>query len=129
MAHTGFRSLHEDDVIQKKFRTLLLEPYEDDHPWVRETYNGMRRRRVIIRLLERTILRLINGSRITIGGQISFSCSGVFRERCTGLTYEIAWTSRENVRLLSHELAHLHPLAARFVDEQTEFIAAGWIYF
>ena len=115
-AQTGFRSLSEQDAIQKILRTKIIEPMEGDYPWVRETFNGMR-------LYGIPVKRLSNGVGSTV-----MSCSS-WNYPCSIASLEVSWTHRNDRPVYIHELAHVRTLGKGFIDEPTEFTAAGWIYF
>ena len=112
VVHTGgFSTKSKDDVIEENLRTMVVEEYEADYPWVREAYNAMREASIPI----------VSGT--ISGGKVELSC---LADRCSVLNYTMGWSQRSNLYVLIHELAHV--ITNGLAYERAEHLGMGWLY-
>ena len=115
--HTGgFRTLTETEQ-RGRFLKSVVEEFEDDYPWVRETYDGMR------------FLGIpVSASAGGFGGLVLVSCSFSTDRTipCTVRSYAVAADNATNKHVYLHELGHVYGRGDEFLDE---YAGIGWVYF
>ncbi|MDE0612783.1 MAG: SwmB domain-containing protein [bacterium] len=118
IATGGFKTQSRPDVVQSYFKDKFVPTREAAWPWVRETYDEMRRRNLIPR------------APAGGGGYISTACfarSGRL-DWCGVGAYAIKWGSRNHASVYAHELAHVYTIGTGYMVEAPEFRGFGWVY-
>ncbi len=115
--HTGgFKTLTETEQ-KGYFLKSVVEEYEEDHGWVRETYDGMRR-----------LYIPVSASAGGLGGLVLVSC--VFNAQkptvCTVASYAVSSDNATDKHVYLHELGHVYGRGDEFLDE---YAGIGWLYF
>ena len=100
----------------------VVEKYEDDHPWLRETWDGMARAEtpVVVKPLPYPQAMRVGRCRNDVPGSLL---------RCGKYRLEVDPSYARNVRSYVHELAHFWTLNFGVMTEVTAPIAMGHIYF
>ena len=109
----AFPTLSDDDVIRVYLKHDLVEPYEADYPWVRETYNEMRRANLLV----------ISGH-----SRVPVRCYGISDLYQCVVTLLAVSLGSEGPGTYAHELAHVYTLASRYYIEGPEYRSMGWLY-
>ena len=118
IATGGFKTQSRPDVVQSYFKNKFVPTREAAWPWVRETYDEMRRRNLTPR------------APAGGGGYITTSCfarSGRL-DWCGVGAYVIKWGSRNHASVYAHELAHVYTIGTGYMVEAPEFRGFGWVY-
>ena len=118
IATGGFKTQSRADVVQSYFKNRFVPTREAAWPWVRETYDEMRRRNLTPR------------APAGGGGAISAACfarSGRL-DWCGVGAYAIKWGSRNHASVYAHELAHVYTIGTGYMVEAPEFRGFGWVY-
>lgn len=110
IATGGFKTQSRSDVVQSYFKNRFVPTREAAWPWVRETYDEMRRRNLTPRAPAG-------------GGCITTACfarSGRLDWFGIG-AYAIKWGSRNHASTYAHELAHVYTIGTGYMVEAPEF--------
>ena len=121
----GFRTQSSTDQLREYLKNTIVGGWETARPWVRETYNAMRRHHVLVVASE---LRLTAG----LSGRISSSCFlavGSELSKCFVREFHMDDRSVRHLGTLIHELAHVHTIGSGYADEPAEYLGMGWLYF
>ncbi len=121
----GFRTQSSTDRLREYLKNTIVGGWETARPWVRETYNAMRRHHVPVVASE---LRLTAG----LSGRISSSCFlavGSELSKCFVREFHMDDRSLRHLGTLIHELAHVHTFGSGYADEPAEYLGMGWLYF
>ena len=100
----------------------VVEKYEDEHPWLREAWDGMERAEtpVVVKPLPYPQAMRVGRCRNDVPGSLL---------RCGKYRLEVDPSYARNVRSYVHELAHFWTLNFGVMTEATAPIAMGHIYF
>ena len=115
-AYFGFRTMAKKDLVENALYYTYVSQKQDNFPWVRETYNGMRRAQVPI--------HAVSGNVSTVG----LNCV----ETCDPTSYNIGrdiggGDATDHSYL--HELAHVYTVGTGYTGRPTHFVGIGWAYF
>ena len=108
-----FLVLSDNEVTRRRLKRKLVETHEADYPWLRETYNWMRRDglRVNSRSIDQVFTPSFHHVAIPLRSK-RFSIG--------------AW--RRGVSIYAHELAHVYTLSIGRLPEDTQFVGMGWLH-
>ena len=113
-------------MLREYLKNTIVGGWEDGtRPWVRETYNAMRRHHVRVVASE---LRLTAG----LAGLVSSSCFlavGSELSKCFVREFHVDDRWIRHLGNLVHELAHVHTIGSEYADEPAEYLGMGWLYF
>ena len=107
--------------VYRFIESNVVEKYEDEHPWLRETWDGMEREKleVVLTPLPDSTIMQVNRCRSVPGHLI----------RCGKHRLEVNPKHARNVRAYVHELAHFWTVNFGVVAEPAAPIAMGHLYF
>ena len=110
--------------VYRFIESNVIEKYEDEHPWLRETWDGMEREgnEVVLRPLPAYTIMQVRPCRDAPGQTIT-----IFR--CSRYDLEVDPKYARYVRGYVHELAHFWTLNLGVVDEPIASIAMGHLYY
>ncbi len=109
----ALRDIKAREFIERE----VVEKHEETHPWLRETWDGMRRAGVSVR-----VLPIPSGS----AADAAIVCR--YAEcRVTGLTVNPAHADSRTTYI--HELAHVWTIDSRVTSAPTGEIGMGYVYF
>ncbi len=108
----GFRTIGEEDLVKRALKAAV-EAHEDDHPWVREAYNGMRHSSVPVSALDQN------------PSGVRWNCED---DRCVITALELNNADVDDEDAIINTLAHVYIRGRDFVDPPTEYLGAGWPY-
>ena len=107
----GFRALSKDDQVERTLHSIVRER-EDDFPWIKATYNGIRRDNIPVYRSShsRSAVSLVCDDH-------ACDATGIFmHDEADHATYV-------------HEMAHVWTESRGHADEPTHFMGIGWLYF
>ena len=107
----GFRALFKDDRVERTLHSIVRER-EGDFPWIKATYNGIRRDNIPIYRSSH-----IRSAVSLVCDDDACDATGIFmHDEADHATYV-------------HEMAHVWTESRGHADEPTHFIGIGWLYF
>ena len=121
----GFRTQSDTNELREYLKNSIVGTREAAHPWLRETYNAMRRHYVPV---------VASGLRDALGlsGLVRSSCFlavGSELSKCFIREFQMDDRSLRHLGNLIHELAHVHTIGSGYADEPAEYLGMGWLYF
>ena len=121
----GLRTQSVSDVLQDYLKSDIVGKGETARPWLRETYNAMRRHYV-------PVAAWGLDDALGLAGKVRSSCilpTSSELLQCFIREFFIDVQYTRHLGNLIHELAHVHTRGSGYADEPAEHLGMGWLYF
>ena len=120
LATGGFRAWSRTDTVRRHLKVRVVERYQEDFPWIRETYRKMRR-------LGRSVSA---ASLEDAAGVVWVACGESSNELhwCSVNNYTIDHAYLKDTNTFVHELAHVWTIGSDYMRQGSEFRGMGWLY-
>ena len=121
----GLRTQSVSDVLQDYLKNDIVGKGETARPWLRETYNAMRRHYV-------PVAAWGLDDALGLAGKVRSSCilpTSSELLQCFIREFFIDVQYTRHLGNLIHELAHVHTRGSEYADEPAEHLGMGWLYF
>ena len=121
----GLKTQSVSDVFQDYLKNSIVGKREAARPWLRETYNAMRRHYVPV-----TAWGLVDA--LGHSGLVRSSCilpTSSELLQCFIREFFIDVQYTRHLGTLIHELAHVHTRGSGYADEPAEHLGMGWLFF
>ena len=117
----GFRTSSDSGKVRAFLKTDLVEAREAAYPWLRETYNEMRRRSMPV--------GSHSGGAPGYGVLACGEPTNAQLHRCGVSAVSISNSYSGNKATYAHELAHVYTTSTGYMREAPEYRGIGWLYF
>ena len=121
----GLRTQSVSDVLQDHLKNDIVGKGETARPWLRETYNAMRRHYV-------PVAAWGLDDALGLAGKVRSSCilpTSSELLQCFIREFFIDVQYTRHLGNLIHELALVHTRGSGYADEPAEHLGMGWLYF
>ena len=117
----GFKTSSDSGRVREFLKTEVVEALEAAYPWLRETYNEMRRR-----------MLPVGGHSGGAAGSVVAGCGegdNQLLHECGVGSYSISNSNPRHRGVYVHELGHVYTIGTGYMREAPEYRGMGWLYF